>query len=156
MASEHAPQSPARARTCAYSSAHAATLPAPQPRARGKIIGRERNAWPSEKCVLTHITASWYRITEQKKSCVLTTRTRDQIYYGVLCTHVLFLGHLHPFLRRPWVFSRVLGCGARRGPRMYTTAQVWVPCGHRGAYSGRSKSRNLASHHGVAFRGASA
>ena len=40
---------------------------------------------------------------------------------------------------------------------MYTTAQVWVPGGLRGACSGRSKSRNLASDHGVvAFRGARA
>ena len=29
---------------------------------------------------------------------------------------VLFLGHLCAFLGRPWVFSRALGCGARRGP----------------------------------------
>ena len=28
----------------------------------------------------------------------------------------VFFGHLHTFLRRPWVLSRALGCGARRGP----------------------------------------
>ena len=54
-------------------------------------------------------------------------------------------GHLHAFLRRPWVISRALGCGARRGARLYTTAQVWVQGGLRGACSGHSKSRNLAN-----------
>ena len=29
---------------------------------------------------------------------------------------LFFVLHLHAFLRRPWVFSRALGCGARRGP----------------------------------------
>ena len=43
-----------------------------------------------------------------------------------------------------------------QGTRLYTTVQVWVPAGLRGACSGRSKSRNLASDHGVAFRGARA
>ena len=43
-----------------------------------------------------------------------------------------------------------------QGARLYTAAQVWVPGGVRGACSGRSKSRNLASNHGVAFRGARA
>ena len=33
-----------------------------------------------------------------------------------VCTDVFFLGHLHGFLRRPWVFSHALVCGARRGP----------------------------------------
>ena len=33
-------------------------------------------------------------------------------------------------------------------------AQVWVPDGLRGACSGRSKSVNLATNDGVAFRGA--
>ena len=42
------------------------------------------------------------------------------------------------------------------GARLYTTAQVWVPGGLRDACCGRSKSRNLASIHGVAFRGARA
>ena len=42
------------------------------------------------------------------------------------------------------------------GARLYSTAQVWVPGGLRGACSGRSKSRHLASNHGVAFRGARA
>ena len=29
---------------------------------------------------------------------------------------VFFWRHLHAFVRRPWVFSRALGCEARRGP----------------------------------------
>ena len=48
--------------------------------------------------------------------------------------------------------SRLWGTGAR----LYTTAQVWVPPGLRGACCGRAKSRNLASKHGIAFRGARA
>ena len=36
--------------------------------------------------------------------------------------------------------------------RLYTTVQVWVQAGLRGACSGRSKLRNLASNHGIAFR----
>ena len=32
-----------------------------------------------------------------------------------------------------------------KGTNLYTTAQVWVPGGLRGACSGRSKTRNLAS-----------
>ena len=35
---------------------------------------------------------------------------------------------------------------------MYTTAQVRVPAGLRGATAGRSKSRNLASSSGDTFR----
>ena len=41
-----------------------------------------------------------------------------------------------------------------QGTRLYTTAQVWVSGELCGACSGRSKSRNLASNHGVAFHGA--
>ena len=43
-----------------------------------------------------------------------------------------------------------------QGARLYTMAQVWIPGGLRGACSGRSKSRNLASNRGVAFREARA
>ena len=38
-----------------------------------------------------------------------------------------------------------------QGGRVYTTAQVWAPAGLHGARSGRSKSRELASNHGIAF-----
>ena len=37
----------------------------------------------------------------------------------ILECHILpciYFLHFHAFLRRPWVFSRALGCGARRGP----------------------------------------
>ena len=43
-----------------------------------------------------------------------------------------------------------------QGARLLTTVQVWVPAGLYRACCGRSKSRNLASNHGVAFRGARA
>ena len=39
-----------------------------------------------------------------------------------------------------------------QGARVYPTAQVLVPVGLRGARSGRSKSRHLASNRGIAFR----
>ena len=46
------------------------------------------------------------------------------------------------------LFSRSRLRGTQ-GVRPYTTAQVWVPTGLRGACSGRSKSRNLASNAGL-------
>ena len=47
------------------------------------------------------------------------------------------------------LFSRSRLRGTQGG-RLYTTAQVWIQAGLRGACSGRSKSRNLGSNHGVA------
>ena len=46
------------------------------------------------------------------------------------------------------LFSRSRLRGTQ-GARLYTTAQVWVPDGLRDACSGRSKSQNLASNHGI-------
>ena len=66
------------------------------------------------------------------------------------------------FLHPPPFFPAAVGLLSRsrlrgtRGARLYTTAQDWVPGGLRGACSGRSKSRHLASNRGVAFRGARA
>ena len=37
-----------------------------------------------------------------------------------VCTKLTFFAHRIPFLFRPRVFSRALGCGARRGPAWYT------------------------------------
>ena len=51
-------------------------------------------------------------------------------------------------------FFLALSDAGHAGARLYTTVQVWVPAGLRGACAGRSKSRNLAGNHGVAFRGA--
>ena len=63
-----------------------------------------------------------------------------------------FFAYLHALLGRlaPGRFSRsrLRGLQARR---VDTTAQVWVPAGLRGAHSGRSKSRDVASDHGIAF-----
>ena len=61
------------------------------------------------------------------------------------------------FLHSPAFFPVAVGLLSRsklrgtRGARLYTTAQDWVPGGLRGACSGRSKSRHLASNRGVAF-----
>ena len=41
--------------------------------------------------------------------------------------------------------------GYANGPRVLTV-HVWAPAGLRGGWSGRSKSRDLASNHGIAFR----
>ena len=49
--------------------------------------------------------------------------------------------------------SRVRGT---QGACLYTTAQVWILAVLRGACSGRSKPRNLASNRGIAFRPARA
>ena len=49
------------------------------------------------------------------------------------------------------LFSRSWLRGTQ-GTRPYTTVQVWVPAGLHDACSGCSKSRNLASNHGIAFR----
>ena len=43
-----------------------------------------------------------------------------------------------------------------QGGSVYTTAQVWAPAGLRGPCSWTSKSRELASNHGIAFRRARA
>ena len=51
------------------------------------------------------------------------------------------------------IFSRSRLKGTQGG-RLDTTAQVWVPPGPRGARSGRSKSLDLASNHGIAIRSA--
>ena len=53
------------------------------------------------------------------------------------------------------LFSRSRLWGTQGG-RLYTTAQVWGSGGFRSACSGPSKSRHLASNHGVAFRRARA
>ena len=73
----------------------------------------------------------------------------------LLCIIVCF-GTFARFSPAPvGLFSRSRLRGTQWG-RLYTTAQVWVPGVLRGACFGRSKSRNLASNHGVAFRGAGA
>ena len=53
------------------------------------------------------------------------------------------------------LFSRSRLRGTQGG-RLYTTARVWVPAGLRDPRSGRPKSRDLASNHGIAFRRARA
>ena len=95
--------------------------------------------------------------------CVSLLRTKSFatpiFHYVPICVclcFVLFFLHSHAFLRRAWVFSRALGCGARRRPACTPRRNLWVPGGLRSACSGRSKLRNMARNHGVAFRGARA
>ena len=38
------------------------------------------------------------------------------VYITINMYYKVFGGSLHAFLRRSWVLSRALGCGARRGP----------------------------------------
>ena len=52
-------------------------------------------------------------------------------------------------------FLALSAAGHAGGPRVLT-APVWAPAGLRGACSGRSKSRELESNHGIAFRRARA
>ena len=68
----------------------------------------------------------------------------------------MFFGHLHAFLRRPWVFLRALGCGARRGP-------ACTPRWKLGSQAGSvARALGVQSHEiwqvitGSLFRGASA
>ena len=49
------------------------------------------------------------------------------------------------------LFHRSLLRGTQ-GTRLYTSVQVLGPAGLLAACSGRSKSRNMASHHGIVFR----
>ena len=76
--------------------------------------------------------------------------------YVRMCIFTFFFAEYEAFRFRSRVFHRALGMRGMQGTRLYTTLQVWVPGGLRGACSGRSKSRNLASHHGIAFRRARA
>ena len=53
---------------------------------------------------------------------VASPHVRREIFYQGMydhpCTSMyqsVFLGHLHAFLRHPYVFSHAFGCGARRG-----------------------------------------
>ena len=72
------------------------------------------------------------------------------------CTNVPFFFTFARFSPAPVsLFSRSRLRGTQGG-RLYTTAQVWVPAGLLGAYSGRPKARNLASNRGIAVRPASA
>ena len=68
----------------------------------------------------------------------------------VLCTKLTFFVQWHFLLFRPWVFSRGLGCGARRRPAWTLRCK----CGPwpRSVARGSSKSRKLASNHGFRFR----
>ena len=63
------------------------------------------------------------------------------------CTSTRFSGH--------GSFLALSAAGHAGGPRVLT-AKVWPPDGLRGACSGRSKSRELASNYGIAFRRARA
>ena len=113
-------------------SVHAAPLRAVQPRARGRLTaGREKHGHVQKVCI--------WRI------------------YILLCTNVyIFLEHLHSFLRRPWVFSCALGCGARRGPACTPRRKFWSRPGSVARAVGVQSREILASNHGVAFRGAKA
>ena len=79
--------------------------------------------------------------------------------------------HTQDFLFRPRViffnamssgrvfFLALSAAGHARSPSVhfgsvFTTAQVWASAGRRGAYSGRSKSTELALFHFIAFRDA--
>ena len=63
-----------------------------------------------------------------------------------------FFAHWRPFLSRPWVFPRALGCGARRGPACTLGASLgpgWTPWCVLLAFKFAS---DLVSNHRIAFR----
>ena len=81
--------------------------------------------------------------------------------YAVLCYYLVsikcfFFPEYKIFLLRPRIFSHALGGGARRGAAGTLRRKAWGPAGLRGASCGRSKSRDPASNHGIAFRPARA
>ena len=89
----------------------------------------------------------------------------DRAYYGVLCDlmkdvipqgtmyvpNALFLHVDHLFFSGRGSFRAILAAGHAGGPLVHK-AQVWAPAGPCGVRSGRSRSRELASNHGIAFR----
>ena len=79
------------------------------------------------------------------------------LVYTLLCIYLFcFVFGIQNFsVPAAGLFSRSRLRGTQ-GTRLYTTMQVWVPAGLRGACSGSSKSRNLANSHGIAFRPARA
>ena len=80
-------------------------------------------------------------------------RTLCTYYHAYIHIYIFFLffsGVLFFSIPTARLCSRSRPRGTQ-GVRLYTTVQVWVPGGLRGACSGRSKSRNLASNHGIAF-----
>ena len=91
-----------------------------------------------------------------------SSQVRNNASPGKTCIHIamyqcvdafFYICTLSPVLVGLFSSSRQRGT---QGARLYTTVQVWVPGGLRGACSGHSKSRNLARKDGVAFGGASA
>ena len=82
-----------------------------------------------------------------------TTSRRGILYTGtmVLCIKMTFFRNtkLFSYDSRPLL---ALSAAGSQGTRLYTTVQVWIPPGLRGACYGFSKSRNPASNYGIAFR----
>ena len=65
--------------------------------------------------------------------------------------HALFWQNQPDFSSGRGCFLALSAAGIRGGHRT-TTAQVWAPAGLRGACSGHSKPRDLASNRGIACR----
>ena len=81
---------------------------------------------------------------------------RVNTYLVCTCTSCTFFAHGHAFLFRPRVFSRALGCEARREPACTLLIGAWAPVGLRGARCGRSKLGRAGSFRGIAARRARA
>ena len=83
-----------------------------------------------------------------------STTLRGTLYYYVRVKLAVSGIHLFPLLAEG-IFSRSRLRGSQE-TRLYTTVQARASARLRGACSGRSKSRSLASNHGIAFQPARA
>ena len=84
---------------------------------------------------------------------------RVHVFLGIVLQYVpmcSFFRRLHAFLRRSWVFSRALGCGARRGHACAPRRKFWPRLGFRGRMLWALNVEIWQVNHGVAFRGARA
>ena len=81
-----------------------------------------------------------------QKTCTYTCMYEIDLFCGI--QNFFYLAAVGLFSR-----SQLRGT---QGARQYTTVNVWVSAELRRACSGRSKSRNLASNHGIGFRPARA
>ena len=81
------------------------------------------------------------------------------VYACSLCYYVpqvVLLDILHAFLRRPWVFSRALGRGSRRGAACSPLGKFGCRAGSVARAPGVQSRKNLASNRGIVSLGAGA
>ena len=112
-------------------------------------------SYPKNMLYILYVSGTWQGIWFSMD--ILTVdHTNWGSIYNWEHTSILFLSTFARFSPASLgLFSRFRLRGTQ-GARLYTTAQLWGPAGFRGACSGRSKSRILASNRRIAFRPARA